>query len=130
MIFECTNRNTCFSLHLTVVLQCLAICEHQQHVPQIPAQWWQETQVRYPDVIFSYNNMKEVTQEPSITCGQCDNPIIFNIIGESNAEYILDFDSMLAILSVAYEQGAIPNLPDEWWLTLEDIYGQTRIRTH
>ncbi|ABX51866.1 hypothetical protein Sbal195_4712 (plasmid) [Shewanella baltica OS195] len=129
MIFECATRDMCFSLHLTVVLQCLAICEHQNHVPQISALWWQDTQLRYPDVTLSFSNMEHVTQEPSIDCEQCDDPIMFKVIAENETEFVLDFESMLAILSVAYEQGAISALTDEWWLTLEHIYGQPRIRT-
>jgi hypothetical protein len=73
--------------------------------------------------------MKHVTQEAKIHCEQCDDPIMFNLSAQNSDDLELDFMSMLTILSTAEEYSSINTLPDEWWLTLEHVYGQLRIRT-
>mgnify|MGYP006116028469 CR=1 FL=1 len=130
MMFKCVTRDSTLSLHVTVPLQCLAICEHQGHVPSIAPLWWQNIQHCYPETIFLFDKMKHVTQEASIHCECSDDPIVFNILLDNKDELTLDFETMLAMLDIADEHKLISPLPDEWWLTVDQIYGEALNRTY
>lgn len=129
MYFDCITSKAKYQIHLSTALECLVICENKKHVPTIDAAWWNNTQQRYPNIITMFDDMKHVSQEQSIHCERSDDPIMFIVTGPQDEELMLDFMSLLAILSVAEEHDAITPLHDEWWLSLEHIYGQPRIRT-
>ncbi|WP_240778953.1 hypothetical protein [Shewanella sp. SNU WT4] len=127
MYFDCITSKAKYQIHLSVVLECLAICEQQGHVPIIEKSWWNDTQRRYPGIVISLEDMKHVSQEKPIYCERSDDPIMF-IVAAQNDELTLDFVSLLAIVSIAEEHGVISKLHDNWWLILENIYGQPLIR--
>ena len=122
MIFECITRDHCFSLDLIVVLQCLAICERQGHVPRIEGLWWQTIETSYPDISFSFDTMKNVTHETDSLCELDDEPVMFNIVNEQGDIFILDLESILAILEAAEDDKQLSALPGNWWLTTQHRY--------
>lgn len=51
----------------------------------------------------------------------CDEPVVF-LLKDKYHEFSLDMKTLLTCLRFAEEQGAIPELPGEWWLSMNSRY--------
>lgn len=61
------------------------------------------------------NRSELVKSKRKETTACCDDLIVF-IMKDKHHEFSLDLKTLLDCLRYAEEQGAVPELPDGWWL--------------
>ncbi|MGL4208562.1 MAG: hypothetical protein ACRCTY_04165 [Candidatus Adiutrix sp.] len=59
-------------------------------------------------------------------CEKCDDPLLFAMQDKFH-QFSIGLFTILNCLKLAEKDGAVPNLPDEWWILLANRY---RINFH
>lgn len=54
-------------------------------------------------------------------CEECLEDYIF-AMKDSHHEFALPLTTVLACLAFAEEEGAVPKLPDDWWISIANRY--------
>lgn len=59
--------------------------------------------------------------EDHFGCDKCSEQILFRM-KDNYHEFSMGVETILNCLRLAEEKGAVPKLPDEWWLSVMDRY--------
>lgn len=54
-------------------------------------------------------------------CDHCDDPLLF-AMRDNHHQFAIGLFTILNCLKLAEEDGAVPKLPDEWWIDLVNRY--------
>ncbi len=59
-------------------------------------------------------------------CDSCDDPLLF-AMQDKHHQFSIGLFTVLNCLKLAEDEGAVPKLPDEWWV---DLHNQYRLKFH
>ncbi|MHB0818499.1 hypothetical protein ACYCFK_09485 [Stutzerimonas stutzeri] len=68
------------------------------------------------------NRASLASDEVSATEGQCCANYLIFALKDKHHEFSLGITTVLECLRFAESQGAIPELPDEWWIAVDGRY--------
>lgn len=60
------------------------------------------------------------------TCDHCDDPLLF-AMRDNHHDFSIGLFTVLNCLKLAENEGAVPKLPDDWWI---DLANQYRLKFH
>ena len=69
--------------------------------------------------------MTNYTKEKIKPCDKCENPILFEL-GNGKDSYAVSIDAILACLKIAEDQGAVPELENDWWIRVINRYSDVK----
>ena len=77
------------------------------------------------DLTAAFNNRVKLDEGSPLVpnqCERCYEPLIFALRSE-NQDFSIGLFTILQCLEVAEYEGAVPKLPDDWWISLQNRYG-------